>query len=199
MQSPRGAIADVRCDAQEHPERKSPAIQKAHGFTSIGVLGPRRPGLFIFLRGTSLALSGLGRIFAMPLSSYAHDNRVGGSARIPSPQRVSTSSSPFQDQKSGHDFHTTPLHGSRKPPLTTSASARCVKKHEGWEKRSFGSTGHVALATDRGTTVTNHEMCLSSPSTFNCRSKIPTLSGLSTSPHLLASLHPYLITSILFP
>src|SRR5439155_27037754 len=57
MQSPRGAIADVRCDAQEHPERKSPAIQKAHGFTSIGVLGPRRPGVFIFLQGSGLALS----------------------------------------------------------------------------------------------------------------------------------------------
>jgi hypothetical protein len=51
MQSPRGAIA------QEHPERKSPALQKAHGFTSIGVLAPRRPRVFIFLRGSGLALS----------------------------------------------------------------------------------------------------------------------------------------------
>jgi len=36
-------------------------------------------------------------------------------------------------------------------------------------------------------------------STFNCRSKIPTLPGLSASAHLIASLHRYLITSILFP
>jgi ISXO2-like transposase domain len=28
---------------EEHPERKSPALQKAHGFARIGVLGPRRP------------------------------------------------------------------------------------------------------------------------------------------------------------
>jgi hypothetical protein len=39
----RGAIADVRRDAQGYPERKSPALQKAHGFARIGVLGPRRP------------------------------------------------------------------------------------------------------------------------------------------------------------
>ena len=36
-------IADVRCDAQEYPERKSPALQKAHGLARIGVLAPRRP------------------------------------------------------------------------------------------------------------------------------------------------------------
>jgi hypothetical protein len=35
---------------------------------------------------------------------------------------------------------------------------------------------------------------------FSCMpSRTPTLSGLSISPHLLASLHPYPVTSILFP
>jgi len=38
-----GAIADVRWDAQSLLNEKAPALQKAHGFARIGVLGPRRP------------------------------------------------------------------------------------------------------------------------------------------------------------
>jgi ISXO2-like transposase domain len=46
-------------DATLKSIRNETAREKAHGFASIGVLAPRRPRVFIFLRGSGLALSSL--------------------------------------------------------------------------------------------------------------------------------------------